>query len=627
MTDLKRHFQQLRTWVDLEADAERERMAERRQRRSQTDAERSGETLLDLVIADYQIGLGGRHLLSFIKRNRTLDLPWNRFRVGSPVIVSVESGANEGSVFGVVSRRSNQVLQVAIQVWPEGDLFRIDLSADEVTRSRQLASMSNVEQARGPLARLRDVLLGEREPRFSEQRATVEPIPHHFNPSQRAAIEFALSATDIAIIHGPPGTGKTTTVVELVRQAVLRKEKVLVTAPSNPAVDNLLERLIHHDLRVVRIGHPARVLEVLQAHTLDSLVERDPDMEVCRDLLRQAEQLDRKAERFTRAKPVAGARKELRQESKLLREDARRIERLVINSYLDRADVVCATTMFDPEVLGDREFDLGVIDEACQSTEPGCWPVVVRARRIVLAGDHLQLPPTILSMEAARQGFAVSLMERLVNHYQSLVTKQLTVQYRMHNQIMRFSSERFYKGTLIADPEVAERRLDQLPGVVASALTATPLLFIDTAGAGWDEELEPDGESRQNPQEGTLLLSLVDELIACGVDPTCLAIIAPYMAQVRWIRKHCRHPTAEIDTVDGFQGREKEVVLISLVRSNATGEIGFLADIRRMNVALTRAKRKLIVIGDSATLGGHEFYKSLFEYFERCGMYQTVWEQ
>lgn len=612
----------------METEAERERMAQRRMTRSRADAERRGETLLDLVIADHDTGLGGRFLLTFVKRNRTLELPWNRFRVGSPVIISTDDKEPGPSTFGVVSRRTQQSLQVATEEWPEGDNFRLDMSSDEVTRARQLTAMNSVVAARGRLAQLRDCLLGEREPRFDKPELVkqVDPFPDQLNEVQRSAITFALSARDLAIIHGPPGTGKTTTVVELARQAALRGEKVLACAPSNTGVDNLLERLARYDLKVVRVGHPARVQTELQAHTLDALVERDPGMDMVRDMMREAEQLAREASRVTRAKPLPGQRQMLRQEVKQLRDDARRLERQVIAGYLDGADIICATTTLDPEILGDRQFDLTIIDEACQSTEPGCWPAVLRTDRLVLAGDHCQLPPTVLSVPAAEEGFAVSLMERLVNHFGKTITRQLTTQYRMHREIMQFSSGQFYNDSLLAHPSVEEHRLCDLFHVRADDLTNSPLLFIDTAGAGWEEELEPDGESKLNTQEAKLVIKIAERLVEAGCQPTDLAIIAPYAAQVRTLRGLCPLRQIEIDSVDGFQGREKEAMIISLVRSNTIGEIGFLGDTRRMNVALTRARRKLIVVGDSATLGGHRFYSELLEYFEVHDAYKTVWD-
>ncbi len=367
--------------------------------------------------------------------------------------------------------------------------------------------------------------------------------------------------------------------------------------------------------------------ERLRDFTLDVLVAGHEVMRIARDMLREAEQLFRKAGRFTRAKPPPGAKQEMRREARRLKSDVRLLEQQAAESVLDRADVVCATTTFNEELLGERRFGLAVIDEACQSTEPGCWIPVLRADRVVLAGDHCQLPPTVLSKQAAREGLATSLLERLVAHYGDSVTRQLNVQYRMHTQIMQFSSEQFYGGTLEAHETVASHLLHDLPIVKLSLLTIEPVTFIDTAGADWDEELEPDGESKRTPDEGAFVLRKVRQLQAAGLSPRDMAVITPYAAQVRWLREQWDSDDLEIDTVDGFQGREKEAVLISCVRSNSSGEIGFLADTRRMNVALTRARRKLIVVGDSATLGGHKFYSAMLSYFESIGAYQTVWDE
>jgi ATP-dependent RNA/DNA helicase IGHMBP2 len=607
----------------MESDAERQRMVDRRKMRTQSNAEARGDTLMDLVIEDHRTGLGGRFILTMVKRNRTQNLPWNRFRVGSPVVASDEL-EEQNSEYGIVCGRNVRSVEVAFDEWPEWDRFRLDLSADEITRNRQLTALSAVGNARGRVSQLRDILLGAREPRFD----TIAPIliDPLFNRSQQEAIQFALSSRDIAIIHGPPGTGKTTTVVELIRQAADKGMKVLACAPSNTGVDNLLDKLISKRLRVVRIGHPARVQEYLQDYTLDALVESDPATKVVAEMMREAEKLLRKSGKYTRAKPAPGSRNDMKQEARQLREDAKLYERQIIANILDRADVICATTNYDPDVLGDRMFDIAVIDEACQSTEPGSWPVVQRAERIILAGDHCQLPPTIISTEAAQQGFDISLMERLVRTYGDLVTRQLTVQYRMHEHIMQFSSDSFYGGRLLADESVRSHLLSDLVPPPHAAMIQCPITFVDTAGAGWEEEPDPDGESRCNPQEGRWILQQLRELCSAGIPPESIAVIAPYAAQVRWLRQQCPIRDIEIDTVDGFQGREKEAILITLVRSNAISEIGFLSDTRRMNVALTRARRKLIVIGDSATLATHEFYANMISYIESVGGYRTIWE-
>ena len=610
----------------MESQAETARVAERRKQEAAGAVEQSGETLLDLVIVDSEPGLGGRIHLKLVKRNRQVVMPWNRLRVGSPVVLSPYDGSDP--TLGVVSGRNTTSIEVAVDEWPEGERFRLDLSPDEITRKRQLAALRVAEQARGRVGELRRILLGEQEPRFFPLDAVQESAGSTLlNPSQEAAVRFALAARDLAIIHGPPGTGKTTTVVELICRAVARGEKVLACAPSNTAVDNLLDKLVRAGQRVVRIGHPARVDARLREFTLDHLAAQREEMQLVLALHREAEQLMRKAARFTRAKPVPGKRQEQRREARELRAEARMLEDQAVSAVLERADVICATTTFNDDLLEDRRFDLVVIDEACQSTEPGCWVPALRAERLILAGDHCQLPPTVLSSEAAREGFETSLLERMVNLHGEQVTRQLTVQYRMHEQIMNFSSHQFYNRTLEAHESVSQHLLRDLPTWNMAPVGDGPLALIDTAGAGWDEEQEPDGSSRWNPREAELVLKKVAELEAAGLPTRDIAVIAPYAAQVRWLRERAGRDALEIDTVDGFQGREKEAVIISCVRSNSTGEIGFLADTRRMNVALTRARRKLILIGDSATLGGHPFYAALLEYFELHDAYHSVWEE
>lgn len=623
MSDFEDYFNRFRDWLDMESEAEKQRLADRRELLSDSNAERSGGTILDLALDDYESGLGGRYLLTMVKRNRSIGLPWNRLRVGAPVVVTADGSKH--SKFGVVCKRNQSMIQVAVDDWIDGDLFRLDLSPDEVTRKRQLSALKYVENAeRGRLAKLRDILMANSEPTFAEPMECHTP---GLNESQQRAVEFCMAANDIAIIHGPPGTGKTTTVVELICQATARGESVLACAPSNTAVDNLVERLVAKQQSVVRLGHPARVAERLRDYTLDSLVERHDVMKMVKEFMKEAEGLSRKAGRFTRSKPAYGAKREMRDEAKRLKRDARMLEKQAVELVLDQSQVVCATITFSEEILTDRRFDLVVIDEACQATEPGCWIPIPRGERVVLAGDHCQLPPTIISKKAAAEGFAISMMERLVRHYGSEVSCRLDVQYRMHKDIMQFSSDQFYDGGLIADSSVVGHLLSDLPNVDETPLTQTPVTFIDSAGAGWEETQEEDGLSRFNESEATLTIRKAVELVESGVPAGDIAVIAPYAAQVRLLRQQCRFRDIEIDTVDGFQGREKEVTIISLVRSNGDGEIGFLSDTRRMNVALTRARRKLIVIGDSATLATSSFYSDMFAWFESIGAYRTVWEE
>lgn len=629
---IQSHFEQFERLLDLEAEAESKQLAQRASRASSAGAERSGECLVKLAIRDERPALGGRVSLTLGKRDQTQRLPWNRLGVGSPVLLTEEGVANQKGWRGVVCRRDAETLDVSLAEAPETEAdrptFRLDLSSDQISRQRQLAALQDARRAdRGQLAQLRDVLLGQRPP-LLEELSPFTPLDEGLNDSQRQAVQLALAAQDVAIIHGPPGTGKTRTVAELIRQAAARGEKVLACAPSNLAVDNLLERLVRAGEKAIRLGHPARVLPELQQHTLDVLVDTHPDVALARKLIKEASVLHDRASRYTRAKPLPGAKHAMRQEARALLADAQRIEDQLVEYLLDSATVVCCTlTGIDSRVLGGRQFDLVVIDEAAQAVEPACWIPLLRAGRVVLAGDHLQLPPTILSPAAARDGLAVSLMERLMRERGSGIARMLTTQYRMHADIMEFSSGEFYESALIAAEAVQGRTLADLPSVVLSPLTSTPLQLIDTAGASYDEEAEADGASLLNRQEAELAIRKVQQLLAAGVPAHGIAVIAPYAAQVRLLRSLLEIDGLEIDTVDGFQGREKEAVVISLVRSNGTGEIGFLADTRRMNVALTRARRKLIVIGDSATIAHCPFYERLIGHFERHGSHVSVWEE
>ena len=629
------HFQNLLRCLDLEAEAEAHDVVKLTRQASGESAERSGRCLLGLAIRDEAAGFGGRVLLTLGKRDRRVELPWTKLNSSSPVVLSEEHTTDSVPCRGVVTGRDRETITVALTQGPEPSndrpTFRLDWSSDEISRDRQRSAIKQVAAAdHGWLAALKRKLLGEESPEFVADG----PLPDgrgtdtgRLDESQRTAVAHAMAAKEVAVIHGPPGTGKTTAVVELIRLAVQRGERVLACAPSNLAVDNLLERLLAAGERAIRVGHPARVLPELREHTLDLQVAAHPDLKLARDWKKQAWALRRQASKFMRTAPEKGARREQRDEANRLLADARKMEERLVAHLLESATVVCATlTGLDDELLGNLQFDLAVIDEAAQTTEPACWIPLLRAKRLVLAGDHCQLPPTILSHEAKQLGFDVSLMERLVASWGDVISRQLTTQYRMHEQIMRFSSDEFYESSLIAAECVREHLLADLPNVLPCPLTDTAMQFIDTAGSDCIEEAESDGSSRNNPGEADVVARQVQELLTAGVAPSEIAIITPYAAQARLLRTLIENLAIEIDTVDGFQGREKEAVVISLVRSNTTGEVGFLADTRRTNVALTRARRKLIVIGDSSTLANHEFYRRLLDHFERETAYGTVWE-
>ncbi|MBN2047265.1 MAG: IGHMBP2 family helicase [Anaerolineaceae bacterium] len=633
------HFQRLARLIEMEAEAEKQETIRLLQNQSPSDAEKTGFSLVHLVIRESDAGLGGRVLLTLGKRNQILELPWNRLDTGTPVLLTdehsvKESLENANSWRAVVSRKQKETIEIALDDFaePDGDhaFFRIDRSSDEIARQRQLKALAQIEAETGSRAAdLRDLLLGRITPHYHPSRPLTLNNPN-LNPSQIEAVQGCLAAEDYAIVHGPPGTGKTTTLVELIRQLVQRGETVLACAPSNLGVDNLLDHLIAAGVNAIRLGHPARVLPELQDHALDVLIENHPGMKLVQKLRRDANQIHQRSLRFTRAKPERGEKRGMRQEAKDMFREADLIEQQITTQLLDHAPVICATlTGINDRLLGDRVFDCCVIDEASQSTEPAAWIPLLRAHRLILAGDPHQLPPTVISPEAAAEGFNRSMLERLMEMPEtpSKASHLLTIQYRMHEEIMRFSSDVFYGGQLTADESVRHHLLCDLDTVAENDLTACPIHFIDTAGASFDEEVEEDGESRLNPLEADWVVKKLNELLNAGVPEADIAVITPYAAQARLLRNQFHHTAIEIDTVDGFQGREKEAVIVSLVRSNPDGEIGFLADTRRMNVALTRARRKLIVIGDSATISAHPFYQQMVAYFEQAGAYHSIWEE
>lgn len=626
-TDDADHFQRLTRWLDMEARAETEQVS------GWLDGTQDSSTrLVDLVIREEDVGLGGYTVLTMGSPNTMKALPATRLSVGSPVQIAEQGPRQANSLRGVVTRLEPCHIEVAVSKPfsnpDETSRFRIDASDDETVMQRCRAALGKARHADGDrLSELRAVLLGQCEPCFTAPAQFNFQNPQ-LNASQREAITFSLSAQDVAIIHGPPGTGKTTTLVELIRQAVRRGDQVLACAPSNLGVDNLLERLIGWGEKVVRLGHPVRVLPHLHECTLQALVRNHRDVRHVKKLRREANALFKRSDRSSRTGIDREERRALRDEAKALLANARAAETDIVQSTLAETDIVCATnTGLDASLLETRRFGTVVIDEACQCTEPTCWIPLLRADRVILAGDHCQLPPTIVSRAAAKEGYHISLQERLVTLYGPLVSRTLVKQYRMHQHIMAYSSDVFYENRLEAHPSVATHVLNELPDVRKEELTTTPVHFIDTSGACYDEAKEAGGDSYLNRDEAKLAIKKVRDLMACGVCSSNIAIITPYSAQVRFLREQLKFDEVEVGSIDGFQGREKEAVIISFVRSNKRQEIGFLNDIRRMNVALTRARRKLIVIGDSATISAHPFYEQLLEYFDLVDAYHVVWEE
>ncbi|GAB5540976.1 MAG: AAA domain-containing protein [Sandaracinaceae bacterium] len=622
-------FERMRTLWEQERQAHRRRHAEERAQLSLSERVRRGLALRDLEVVDTDAAPGGRAVL-WIQPRGDVDLEVVRIGPGDPVRLWWDDPDEDDAVRGVVSRRTRDRLAVMVDEAPErgDDGFRLDVEAPEATFDRgakALARWRELEKkdARSPL---RDVLFGGAPALFAEPES-LALMDEELNEPQRRAVTRALAAETVSLIHGPPGTGKTRCLVEVVRQLVARGERVLVSAASNLAVDNLAERLADHGAPVLRLGHPARVSPSVEAHTLDALLEKTPEHQLARRWTREAVALRRKARaRFERGQIGHRARREAFGEAGRLMRDARAQLRSAETLLLARHPIVCATAAgADAALLRKTHFDHVVLDEATQATDPIALVALWRAARVTMAGDPRQLPPTVIDPDAERGGLGTTFFERLSD--EGSATTMLEVQHRMHEVLMRFPSEQLYEGKLRAHEAVAQHGLGDL-GVADDPLRPGPLVFLDTAGKGWTERRAVDDPSTDNPGAAARVIAEARRLLSRGLADADLAIITPYLAQARLLRDGLSDRLTEgleIGTVDGFQGREKEAVIVDLVRSNEDAEIGFLADVRRMNVAMTRAKRLLLVVGDSATLARHPFYDAFMAYAEAHGTWLSAW--
>lgn len=486
-------------------------------------------------------------------------------------------------------------------------LLGVQLGVDNTTFRVMNEALHEAERNEDErFVRLRDVLRGRRAPAFRSLPRLSFPW---LNDSQQRAIQKVVECQEVSIVHGPPGTGKTTTLVEAIIETLQRETQVLVCAPSNAAVDWISEQLMRRGIHVLRVGNPLRVSDEMLDCSYERRYAAHPDYHELWSLRRELREATGERARKLR-----------------LRETELEIK---INADLfEQARVVSCTLIGAAyRIMERRRFSTLFIDEAAQALEPACWAAMLKADRVVMGGDHQQLPPTVKSLEAARDGLADTLMQKVVELWPQCVSL-LTMQYRMNEDIMGFSSRWFYDGRLQAAPEVAHRQVSPLD---------TPLMWLDTSALDHAEH-ESRGSSRSNADEARLVIHTLRDYIEMlspqKVESERLdfGIITPYRGQARLLRRLLkmqhyfrrlrRHIT--VGTVDGFQGQERDVIVISLVRANAEGQIGFLRDLRRMNVAITRARMKLIIVGNAETLSHHRFYRALAEYIRRHGEMVTL---
>ena len=471
------------------------------------------------------------------------------------------------------------------------------------------------------LSHLRDVLLGQEKP---GQR---ELFPIRFpwlNRSQEEAVNKVLGAKQVSIVHGPPGTGKTTTLVEAIYETLHRENQVIVCAQSNTAVDCISEKLADRGINVLRIGNPTRINDKMLSFTYERRFESHPDYPELWSIRKAIRDIQSNMRKKSREE-----RDTIRNRLSRLKFRATELEVKIDTELFDEARVVaCPLVGSANRIMMNRHFTTLFIDEAAQALEAACWIAISKADRVILAGDHHQLPPTIKCIEAEREGLGRTLMQKIA-HTKPETVSLLKIQYRMHEDIMRFSSQWFYHNELESAPEVSGRGILRLD---------TPIVWFDTSECDFTENTREETMSRVNRQEAELLVEQLrsyiqkiskERVLEENID---FGLISPYKAQVQYIRKLIKQDAffkplrrlITVHTVDGFQGQERDVILISLVRANEDGKIGFLNDLRRMNVAITRARMKLMILGDASTLTRHAFYKELYNYISQRGKIITI---
>lgn len=495
------------------------------------------------------------------------------------------------------------------------DRLGVQLYFDETSYKTMFEALEDTIKTKGNrLAELRDTLLGTLKPGFRELYPVRFPW---LNSTQETAVNKVLCTRDVAIVHGPPGTGKTTTLVEAIYETLHREPQVLVCAQSNTAVDWICEKLVDRGVPVLRIGNPTRVNDKMLSFTYERRFESHPSYPELWGIRKSIREMGHKMR-----KGNYDEREGARSRMSRLRDRATELEIIINADLFDSARVIASTLVSsNHRLLNGRRFSTLFIDEAAQALEAACWIAIRKADRVILAGDHCQLPPTIKCIEAARQGLDHTLMEKVVAMKPSSVSL-LKVQYRMHEAIMRFPSEWFYQGALEAAPEIRYRGILDFD---------TPISWVDTSELDFHEELVGESFGRINKDEGNLLLQKLEAyILRIGKERILeeridFGLISPYKAQVQYLRSKIKGSSffrpfrglITVNTVDGFQGQERDVVFISLVRANENGQIGFLNDLRRMNVAITRARMKLVILGDAATLTKHAFYRKLIEYIKQ----------
>ena len=599
---------------------------------------KNGVTWYPIKINNEELGSGDLLHLE-IERTTQIDKP-HQFSSGKNVSLFSNANDETNEITGTIKSVSKNSLKLIIHSdelpdWAYDGKLGINIQFDDNSYNEMQNALDVVIGARNNrLEELREMIEGVHPLSFEKPNNDIL-IPQ-LNLSQNKAARHILSVNDIGVVHGPPGTGKTTSIVQAIRLTLQTEKQILVCAPTNSAVDLITEKLVELGIDVLRLGHPARISDELQNSSVDGRIASSPYYKDIKNLRRNAEEYFRMAGKYKRVfgKEEVQQRTAFYNEAKNCIKEARLLEDYIVDELFKTTQVICCTPVTSTHRgLAKKRFDTLFFDEASQALEPMVWIPLLKCKRLILSGDHFQLPPVVKSIEAKKGGLDETLLDKCIKYKEAV--SLLTRQYRMNAAIMGFSNNYFYGNELIADESVSAQVLlnDE------NSMLSKSIEFIDTAGCGFDEIQNPETLSHFNPKEGDVLFKHLQQLLVEygtheNLPAISIGVISPYKEQREWLKDNVNEyefdktklSSISIKTIDGFQGEERDVIYISLVRSNEKQEIGFLNDLRRMNVAITRAKKKLVVIGDSSTIGASKFYNSFLEYCEKQGAYRTAWE-
>ncbi|MBN2143261.1 MAG: AAA family ATPase [Candidatus Aureabacteria bacterium] len=627
MTSLS-YFDQLKEIVVRERDAEKDLSYEQLKKLSLPERVLRGHTLKKCHLLERQTE--GIETLVIFEHPPVPEGESIPFKEGDWIALEGNHSASLSPLLtGTVVRLDEDLIWIRFsETFPEeikDGLWHLNKVINESTWQKIEQGIRFMEETRDPeQTQLREVLLGKKE--RTRMGWMLKKFYHpKLNDLQKQITEECLKEKEIGLIWGPPGTGKTTVLVEIAMQSVRCGQKVMVSAPSNMALDTLLEKLLEAGLKCVRVGVNEKTLPSLKKTTLPEILKDHPMMEVIKNIRKEISSLLHFIKRRKNREYIPHAEyRQLQKELSALYQEIRQTERASARDVLESAEIIACTHAGFPWFLKkQRIFDLLIMDEASQAIQPISWVPLCMTKKVIFAGDPCQLPPTYLSDAVSEMDMEPTLFEMLLKRYGK--ANLLQTQYRMNVAIQAWPSLYFYDNSLMAAPENAGHSIKDLSLTRETDLKDVPVVFIDTAGTGFEEEWNSDSDSFFNPGEAAVTQKLHAHYLFSGIREDQIGIITPYRAQVNHLKKTILTAT-DINTVDSFQGREKEIIFISMVRSNSHGDLGFLKDYRRMNVAWTRAKRQLIVIGDSSTLSRASFYHDWISSIENTSSWRSAWE-